>query len=332
MFTLDRAFPVFAIIVSLIAWQHPAPLLGLADAIVPLLTLVMFAMGLTLRWQDFCRLWDKPNAVALGILLQFGIMPLLAWGLALGLGLPAELAIGLIIVGSCAGGTASNVMTFLARGDLALSVTMTTLSTLWGVIFTPWLIAFFGREYIDDLHGKVILEPTVMLWAIAKMVILPILAGVLVNRFIPQVQQRVSHLLAPLASGAILLIIAIIIALNADELSTLPMTLILAVVLHNLSGFALGYGIARWNGQTEVEARTLAIEVGMQNSGLGVALANTFFTPLTAIPGALFSVWQNIAGAVLASFWKWRSEQGLRQEPATELKTTERKQTLPPQK
>ncbi|MDF1764427.1 MAG: bile acid:sodium symporter, partial [Oleibacter sp.] len=133
MLSIERIFPLLAVIVAFLAWQNPAPLLGLGGAILPLLTAIMFCMGLTLRTQDFVRIWKKPEPIALGIVLQFGLMPLIAWLLALALQLPTELATGLIVVGACAGGTASNVMTFIARGDVALSVTLTTVSTLWGL-------------------------------------------------------------------------------------------------------------------------------------------------------------------------------------------------------
>ena len=304
MLTAERVFPLLAIIVSLLAWQNPEPLLGLTGAIVPLLTIIMFSMGLTLRVQDFQRIWKKPEPVALGVVLQFGLMPVIAWGLAYLFGLPDEVATGLIIVGACAGGTASNVMTYLARGDVALSVTMTTASTLWGIIMTPWLVGFLARDTID-------IDKIGMLLMIAKIVILPVMAGVLINRWLPQVQQSVQQYLPGIATGAILLIIAVIVAANADELNVLSSGLAAAVILHNLLGFAAGYGIARWNGHTEVQARTIAIEVGMQNSGLGVALANSFIGPLAALPGALFSIWQNIAGALLAGFWKWRTDKAI---------------------
>jgi len=304
MLTAERVFPLLAIIVSLLAWQNPEPLLGLTGAIVPLLTIIMFSMGLTLRVQDFQRIWKKPEPVALGVVLQFGLMPVIAWGLAYLFGLPDEVATGLIIVGACAGGTASNVMTYLARGDVALSVTMTTASTLWGIIMTPWLVGFLARDTID-------IDKIGMLLMIAKIVILPVMAGVLINRWLPQVQHSVQQYLPGIATGAILLIIAVIVAANADELNVLSSGLAAAVILHNLLGFAAGYGIARWNGHTEVQARTIAIEVGMQNSGLGVALANSFIGPLAALPGALFSIWQNIAGALLAGFWKWRTDKAI---------------------
>lgn len=305
MLTTERVFPVLAIVISFLAWQNPDPLLGLTSAIVPLLTIIMFSMGLTLRWEDFQRIWRKPQPVALGVLLQFGLMPLIAWTLTLIFDLPQDIATGLILVGACAGGTASNVMTFLARGDVALSVTMTTASTLWGIFLTPLLVSVYAGDAIN-------VDETGMLLMIAKIVVLPVIGGVLLNRWLPQVRQSVNQYLPGIASGAILLIIAVIVAANADELAVISAAVFAAVIIHNLLGFAAGYGIARWNGSTETEARTIAIEVGMQNSGLGVALANSFFGPLAALPGAMFSIWQNIAGALLAGFWKWQTDRRIR--------------------
>lgn len=305
MLAINRYFPLLAIIVSVLAWTDPAPLLGLKDAIIPLLTIIMFCMGLTLRWADFERVWRKPQPIALGVLLQFTLMPLIAWLLVQTMGLPPEIAIGMIIVGACSGGTASNVMTYLAGGDVALSVSMTLMSTLWGIILTPWLVAFYSSAQIAvDTHG--------MLFSIAQIVLLPVVAGLLCNRFLPQVGQSVNSLLPDISSALILVIIATVVALNADEISTLGALTVVAVILHNVLGLGLAYAIARWNGHTEVQARTIAIEVGMQNSGLAVALALKFYGPVAALPGALFSVWHNISGSLLASWWKWQTERRIR--------------------
>lgn len=305
MFSVNRYFPLLAIAVSALAWYEPQPLLGLKDAIVPLLTIVMFCMGLTLRWADFRRVWNKPQPIALGVLLQFTLMPLIAWLLVQLLQLPPELAIGLIIVGACAGGTASNVMTYLAGGDVALSVSMTLISTLWGVVLTPWLVAFYSS-------AEIAVDTQAMIISIAQIVLLPIAGGLLCNRFLPQVGHSLNSHLPDIASAFILAIIAIIVALNADEIATMGALAVVAVMLHNLLGLAAAYGIARWNGHTEVEARTIALEVGMQNSGLGVALALKFYGPMAALPGALFSVWHNISGSLLAAFWKWQTNKKIR--------------------
>ncbi len=305
MISVNRLFPLLAVIFSLAAWYEPQPLLGLKDAIVPLLSVVMFCMGLTLRWADFRRVWNKPQPIALGVLLQFVLMPLLAWALVHALSLPQELAIGLIIVGACAGGTSSNVMTYLAGGDVALSVSMTLMSTLWGVVLTPWLVAFYAS-------ADVAVDTSAMILSIAQIVVLPVAAGLLCNQFLPQIGQSLSSRLPDIAALFILFIIAIIVALNADEIATMGISAAFAVILHNLLGLALAYAIARWNGHTEVEARTIALEVGMQNSGLGVALAVKFYGPVAALPGALFSVWHNISGSALAGWWKWQTERRIR--------------------
>ena len=306
MLSINRFFPILAIAVSVLAWYEPQPLIAWKSAIVPLLMVIMFCMGLTLRPADFQRVLNKPKPIATGVMLQFLLMPLTAWALARVLGLSDELTIGLILVGACAGGTASNVMTYLAGGDVALSVSMTLMSTLWSVVLTPYLVWFYsGAEINVDIQA--------MIFSIAKIVIIPILLGLLANRYIPELGKRLNQYLPDLASGVILIVIAIIVALNADEIATLGMTAALAVMLHNLIGLAGGYWIARWNGHTEVEARTIAIEVGIQNSGLGVALALKFYGPVAALPGALFSIWHNISGSVLAAFWKWKTQQNIKQ-------------------
>lgn len=305
MFTIQRLFPWLAILFSLMAWYDPQPLLGLQEALVPLLSIVMFCMGLTLRWQDFARVWRRPQPVLLGTGLQFLLMPFLAWLIAAVLQLPPSLALGLLIVGACSGGTASNVMTYLAGGDVALSVSMTLLSTLAGVVLTPWLIALYS-------DASVTLDTAAMMRSILQMVVLPVAAGLLCNQLLPQVGQALSSRLPDIASALILLIITIIVAVNAEHLTDIGLLVVGAVMLHNMLGLGLGYAAARLTGQTEVTARTVALEVGMQNSGLGVALAMSFFGPLAALPAALFSIWHNLSASLLVAFWKWRTQQRIR--------------------
>ncbi len=313
MLSFSRFFPLLAICISLLAWYNPAPIIGWKEAIVPLLTLIMFAMGLSLHWQDFRRIWRNPKAVALGVVLQFTLMPLLAFVIARSLSLSNELTLGLLLVGSCSGGTASNVMTFLAKGDLALSVSMTLLSTLWGVILTPYLVWLYA-------HTSIQIDPLSMMWSISKMVIAPVLLGVLCNMFIPKFGKALQMFLPDIASAGIIMIIAIVVALNADKLSSVGILLVFAVVLHNLLGLIFGYIGARLMGLTEVQARTISIEVGMQNSGLAVALSLKFFAPITALAGALFSVWHNISGSLLASYWKWDMDRKMRRARAQKNK------------
>ncbi len=294
-------------LVSLLAWHDPQPLIVWKGAVIPLLMVIMFAMGLTLRWQDFRRIARKPKPLMLGVGLQFTVMPLLAWLLARVLALPPELALGILMVGACAGGTASNVMTYLANGDVALSVSMTLVSTLAGIVLTPALLLLLADTSIQ-------IDAMAILFTTAKIVVLPLAAGLLISQYLPDLRRQLFPHLGKVATAAILAIIAIVVALNADELAVVGTTTVVAVMLHNLLGMSIGYGVARLSGMTAAECRTIAIEVGMQNSGLAAALALKYFTPMTALPGALFSIWHNISGSLYASYSHWYIQRAIRQQ------------------
>ncbi len=270
-----------------------------------MLGVVMFAMGLTLSMDDFRRVMRSPKVIGLGLILQFGLMPLIAFVIAIALNLSPALMAGLILVGACPGGTASNVICYLARGDVALSITLTAISTLLAVFLTPvltWL-------YIGQEVPVPIIE---MMLTVLKIIILPVTLGIIVNRYFGQYLTQVKQLLPVISITAIVFIIAIIVALNAHQMSQLVFPVIIAVILHNGLGLAGGYAIAKWLGYDEKICRTLAIEVGMQNSGLGVALATKYFTVLTALPGAFFSIWHNITGSLLAAYWTRTSKDKVR--------------------
>lgn len=292
----NALFPLWALALATLAWWQPQPFAALAGSIVPLLSLVMFAMGLTLGPADFARVLGRPRPVLLGVALQFLLMPALAWVVAGALQLPPQLAAGLILVGCCAGGTASNVICYLAGADVALSITMTLLSTLAGVLLTPLLCWLYIEQSIQ-------VDYLAMLGGIVRMVLLPVLAGVAINHCFGAVVGRLQPWLPSLAIAVIVLLIAIIVGLNHDNLGRVGPLVLAAVVLHNGLGLLAGYGCSRLLGLDERVCRTIAIEVGMQNSGLGVALALQYFSAAAALPGALFSIWHNIAGSVLASRW-----------------------------
>lgn len=305
MLSINRLFPILAIIVAILAFNEPTPLLAWKASIVPLLAAVMFCMGLTLRANDFKRVWNNPQPIALAIIIQFSVMPLSALLLANAFSLSEELTLGMLVVGACAGGTASNVITFLARGDVALSVSMTLASTLWGVIATPWIISLTAGEMIEvDSQGILI--------SVIKMVLIPLMGGALITHFQPVFANKLSQYVADIASVLILLIIAIIVALNADEIAVLGYAVFFAVIVHNLIGLISGYAAGKLTRQTEVTCRTLAIEIGMQNSGLGVAIALKYFGPMAALPAAVFSIWHNISGAILAGLWRWQTDMKIR--------------------
>lgn len=295
-----RLFPLWAIALSLIAYNIPAPFAEMKFSIIPLLTIIMFSMGLTLSIADFKRILTMPKLIFTGLVLQYTIMPITALLLANLLQLDPALTIGMILVGTCPGGTASNVITYLARGNVALSISLTTLSTILAVALTPAITLLLADTAIDVPTGK-------MLISILTIVIAPVGLGLALKHFYSDRINTIEAYLPLVATSAIILIIAIITALNADQFSKLGLSLLLAVALHNLFGLFAGYSCAKCLGYRARECRTLAIEVGMQNSGLAVALAIKHFSVAAALPGAIFSIWHNISGATLTYFWSKRS-------------------------
>jgi len=292
----NSLFPLWALLISIIAFFFSAPFAALAPIIVPLLAAVMFMMGLTLTEADILRVAKEPKPILVGVVLQFLLMPILALTLAKMLQLSNQLTIGMVLVGSCAGGTASNVVCYLAKGDVALSISMTLMSTLVGVIATPLLCAFY-------LSATVSVDTLALLLSILQMVFIPVVLGFGCKFYFGSIAARIEPLIPSLSVATILLIIAIVVALNADRLLDVGLVTLIAVVLHNLSGLAGGFYVSRLLGLDLRQSQTIAIEVGMQNSGLGVALATQFFSATAALPGALFSVWHNISGSLLASHW-----------------------------
>ena len=266
-----------------------------------LLGVVMFGMGLTLRLQDFKIVFSRPKDVVIGCLAQFTVMPLLAWALARVFSLDEALALGVVLVGCCPGGTASNVITYLAKGDLALSVGMTGVSTLLAPFLTPLLTwALAGKSVNVDVAS--------MFLSILWVVILPIVVGLTIKALWPRFTEKAVDYLPAFSSVAIALIVAIIIAANADKLLAGGLVIVLVVMLHNICGLGVGYMIGRLLGLSEPKKRAISIEVGMQNSGLASSLATLHFSayPLATIPGAIFSVWHNISGAVVAYLYRKR--------------------------
>ena len=264
----------------------------------PLLGVVMFGMGLTLKLEDFKVVFSRPKDVIIGCLAQFIVMPLLAWLLARGFSLSDELALGVVLVGCCPGGTASNVITYLAKGDLALSVGMTGVSTLLAPLLTPFLTWLLVGQHVN-------VDMVSMFLSILWVVILPIVAGLLFRSLLPKFTESAVAYLPALSSLAIAFIVAIVVSANSAKLMVGGWLIILVVMLHNLCGLLLGYGIARVLGLELKKRVAISIEVGMQNSGLASSLATLHFAayPMATIPGALFSVWHNISGAVMAKVY-----------------------------
>ena len=290
---------VLVLVMALVALLFPAPL-GVVDTwyINPMIGLIMFGMGLTLSAQDFRIVFSHPKDVLMGCLAQFTIMPLMAWLLSQFFSLPKELTLGMILVGCCPGGTASNVITFLARGDLALSVGMTATSTLLAPILTPLLVW--------QLAGTMVNVDTIgMLLSIFYVVIAPILVGLLCQRYLPTLTRRVVPYLPAFSSIMITIVVGIIVSHTSDKLLAGGLIIILVVMLHNLSGLAFGFTLGRLLHLSREKCIAVSIEVGMQNSGLASSLAVLHFAafPLATIPGAIFSVWHNISGALVAKWY-----------------------------
>ncbi|BBP84799.1 transporter [Pseudomonas sp. Pc102] len=294
---VGNTFALWILLFALLAFYQPAWFLPLAKWIVPLLGLIMFGMGLTLKTEDFREVARRPLRVLIGVLAQFLIMPGLAWLLCQVLRLPPEVAVGVILVGCCPGGTASNVMTWFARGDLALSVAITAVTTLLAPLVTPALIWMLASAWLPVQFGALFMS-------ILQVVLLPIALGLIAQRLLG---VRVRHLVEvlPLVSVvSIVIIVAAVVAASQAKIAESGLLIMAVVVLHNGLGLALGYLAGKLFGMPLAQRKTLAIEVGMQNSGLGAALASAHFSPLAAVPSALFSVWHNLSGSLLAALFR----------------------------
>ncbi|KPC53441.1 ketopantoate/pantoate/pantothenate transporter PanS [Amantichitinum ursilacus] len=294
---ITALFPLWAILFSVAAYFSPASFSAVGPYVPQLLGAIMFAMGLTLTVGDFKRVLTRPAPVAAGIVLHYLVMPLAAWLLAHALQMPPQLTAGMVLVGSVASGTASNVIIYLARGDVALSVTISALSTVVGVVATPLL----ARLYIDT---SISVDVVGMLISILKIVIAPIAAGLVLFRLFPQFVRKLEPILPLLSMLCIVVIIGSVVAGSQKFIASVGAVVIISVVLHNALGLLGGYWGGRLLGFDESVCRTLAIEVGMQNSGLAATLGKLYFGPLAALPGALFSVWHNLSGAMLAGYWQ----------------------------
>jgi BASS family bile acid:Na+ symporter len=300
---LTALFPVWALVFAAWGLLRPEVFTGLKPLVVPLLGLVMFGMGMTLRAADFRDVLRRPRLVGLGLVLQYGLMPLFAWALARAFGVPPEVAAGLVLVGACPGGTASNVVCYLARGDLALSITLTACSTLIAVAATPGLTWLY--------IGQTVPVPVwAMLGSVAKVVLLPVLAGVAINSLLGPRLGGVKRVFPLVSVGAIVVIIAVVVALNSERIAGMALMVAALVAAHNALGLLGGYWSGRLLGFDRRVSRTLAIEVGMQNSGLGATLATQYFGAAAALPAAVFSVWHNLSGSALAAWWSRRPTSG----------------------
>lgn len=263
----------------------------------PLIQMIMFGMGATLSWKDFAAVAQSPKSVGVGIVSQFMIMPLVGFGLAKISGLAPEVAAGIILVGCAPGGTASNVMAFLARANVALSVTLTTITTLLAPFMMPLLMKLLAGQFIE-------IDLLKMMWDIFKIILLPVGAGLVVNQLLKGKSNFIEKSLPVVSMLGIALIILVISAAGRDALLQIGPILIVLVFVHNVMGYGIGYGFSRLIGMGEQDSRTIAIEVGMQNAGLASGLSNILGKIATVgLAPAVFGPMQNITGSILATFW-----------------------------
>lgn len=296
-------FPLLIIAAAIYGWLDPGTARQVTPHVNTLLTVIMFAMGLTLTLPDFALVARRPVAVLVGVLGHYLIMPLVGFVIAHLLHLSPDLAAGVILVGCAPSGTASNVINFLARSDTALSVTLASVSTLLAPLLTPLLTLWLAGTYMPVNGWR-------MAGDIVRIVLVPVFLGLVVRLVLGRRVDRALPALPWLSVAAISLVVAGVVGPSASRLASAGALVLLAVVLHNACGYLLGYWFSRLLRQDARTARTISVEVGMQNSGLAAGLASSYFHPVAALPAAVFSVWHNISGALLAMWWRRHPTQG----------------------
>lgn len=293
-----QLFPLWAIAIAVLAFYQPTSFAPFAPYISYLLMFVMFTMGVSLSIADFKYVLTRPKPVVVCTALHYLVMPLGALLLTKVFQMPTDLAVGMILVGSVSSGTASNVIIYLAKGDVALSVTISSISTLLGVVFTPLLTYLLVGHSVE-----------VNMWSmfehIVLIVLIPILSGLVIHHLFNGLVRRLEPILPLFSMCCIVFIIGVVVGASQAQIEKVGLMLMLAIILHNGLGLLGGYWGGRLFGFDESTCRTMAIEVGMQNSGLATTLGQSF-SALAALPGAIFSVWHNISGSLLAGYWQKR--------------------------
>ena len=309
--TLANLFPVWVLTGAGLALWKPETATWFQPHWIPyFLGLIMLSMGLTLSLEDFSRVLKMPKSILLGVGLQYTIMPGLGYALALGFNLPIDFVIGLVLVACCPGGTASNVVCFIARTHVALSVSLTTCSTLLAVLLTPFLTTWWVESISLEQTGlKVDVDTLGLLLKALKVVILPVLLGIFLNHFFHRGVKKVEAYTPFVAVLSIVFIVDFILADKKSAILEIGASLIVAVLLLHLLGFILGYVLSRLLKFTERDAQTVSIEVGMQNSGLATELARSNFPAygLATVPGAISALTHCILGSIAAGLCRWHN-------------------------
>ena len=293
---VSKTFALWVLLFAFLAFVSPEAFLEIRGYIPYLLGIVMFGMGITLTFNDFSEVVKHPKSVIVGVVGQFVIMPAIAFALAKLFVLPTDLAIGVILVGACPGGTSSNVMTYLAKGNTALSVACTTISTLLAPLLTPIIFYVLASQWID-------IDASAMFASVLKMVLFPIFLGLVIRALFKKQMAQISQTMPLVSVIAIVLILAAVVAGSKDKIIDSGLLIFGIVVLHNCLGYLVGFIAAKALRLNNYDSKAIAIEVGMQNSGLGAALATAHFNPIAAVPSAVFSFWHNVSGPILANYF-----------------------------
>lgn len=299
---MGSTFAIWVVLAALAGMIWPATFVGIAPYVSILLGVIMFGMGMTLTVKDFKLVLSQPKAILIGVSAQYIIMPGLAYILAKGMNLPPEIAVGVILIGACPGGTASNVMTFLSKGNTALSVTITSITTLMAPIMTPAIVYLLAAEWIT-------VSASAMFASVFKIVLVPIVLGVIVKVILKERSDSANDIMPIVSIIGIVIIVASVVSNSRDNIISNGVLIFVVIILHNGLGLLLGFLVARLFKLDYRDQKAISIEVGMQNSALGATLAIMHFSPLVAVPSAISSFWHNISGPILAAYWGRRADQ-----------------------
>lgn len=301
---IQKTFALWVIVFAALALWQPEFFVWLKAYIPWILGIIMLGMGMTMTVDDFKGVLQSPKAVLIGVVAQFVVMPGLAYALCKLFNLPPEIAVGVILVGCCPGGTASNVITYMAKGNVALSVACTSVSTLLAPILTPAIFYLLASQWLK-------IDAASMFISILQVVLLPIIVGLILRTWLKRQVESYIQVMPLVSVIAIVAIVAAIIGGSKAAILQSGLLILVVVILHNGLGYLLGFTAARFFKLPYADSKAIAIEVGMQNSGLGVALAAVHFaaSPITAVPSAIFSLWHNISGPALATYWASKHKQ-----------------------
>lgn len=291
-----RNMTLWVVFVSAIAFLQPEPFKPIGKYISYLLGVIMLGMGLTMSLEDFRLVLTRPKDVFYGVFFRYLIMPLVGVGIAKMLDLPPALAAGMVLLGAAPSGTGSNVMTYIAKGDTALSITVSSVNTILAPVLTTYIFSFLAGAMIPIDAGALLMD-------IIKIVLIPVAAGVMLHMVAPTLVNKLTKVVPAVSVVVIISIIASVVALNSGKLATVALLMCIAVMIHNIAGLFLGYYAGRMVGMSKKKSRAITFEIGMENTGLAVALALAHLDPMAALPGAVMTVWEYIAGSLLASYW-----------------------------